>query len=1298
MPCTYKMTLGGQETTFNSEKSLRDYLEANKEKFMPKPVEDMSFEDQRDQFIDRWKLSPTVRFGEAGYIMKGGNLPTLELAKKMSKQLTERSGSLYHKLNVQYNSTYGLIHISPAVNQFDQYQIQEDSTPDDSKSPQKRTFLEVPINFRLKPDQLSGFILSSATLRTDTYTHGGEYFNIDKKREGNALQIAKSLNTTIEGLKDRVQATGISKEALADFLAGKSTVKLSVYKVDRVIDPQQFINPNEDTTIGKLRGSKITQQHNLESRIKKESDPHAKQELYKELNRVKAQIKELNRPVNQSISYIKKTFEDDVEAYKNKATHTLPEIDYAARLFDGYDVLFKSLNLEPFGDEVKTAFQAHHEQIAQLKKELREAKDDESRKYIETKGNMVLGDEEGIFPIRDIASGSSIVLAMSTTQNNPLVRYIGGLTNFAVNRAKDKTNQKGEEIKNATHALIEWGKQAGVKGVNLYNYMLEEDEKGNPNGHFVIKYGQFYSDFGKMVRTGKNDRQQVGNLLKFLSENTQSIEKLDDEFKEEWNKIYNNVLQKLKDQAVEGQSFDEQAAINSATEQANKISYGINPENFIKIMTAYNKTGSLHELDANYIKNFLDRGAYYKFMRFTPKDKFLDKKFSYIDNLPRDHPQRAFYDLFSEMHYEVNDRMRVDNMATLRRNFIAEYRKDYKDEDQSLFDYLKQEIHDWTLHTLTESPRDNIKGIDPLTGEMTKSIPFYAMDGRIKPEDKSYNLGKVLGNLVTQFNKWDALSDIETDLLAAQHILKQTPTYEVNSFGTPVTVNGEPVLKTDTSTVYKQADYHILSILYGERMKKDGVGSNKYYSYKTKERIAELDNISKERELTAEEAEDYRKLKDSYTSPTVKKGTNALMAWTSMKNIGFNLFGGMAEIFQGTTSLYLRYGGKKGVWDTLFPSILKLMNPQDSAAKNKFENLQKMFHVVGDVNPNMEESKVKKVAYYTYAIARKVSNVSYLVAALKEQQIKDKDDKEHSLYDVMDFDASGKIVLPPNFDNPFYNPDGSYSDYKYKIGQIIGKDIKQNRDREADADPIQLDQHFWGRLLGQFKASWLFEGLATRFESEHAPLNDLDKATKGIYRSFWDLSKVYTGKANALGEEESRFSMPKSILKAMLNVVKYSTFGRLTKFGAKTDQQSQLDYEGAIRTVREVQAALFLYGLVMLVSGLASGDKDKNRKMGLTFLSNYFMRTQRDMSTYFDPTSLSSIVSKNIIPSLSTVDQSWKLLEDPFRGVFGGNWYYNHGHANESLRISRDAADLVPAMNQVRMMLNKTKTQQSIFY
>lgn len=1283
----------GDPIEFESMEVLKAYVKDNLSDFnVSNDIPGTLYEEQRNKFVNRWNLKSIIKQGEFGYVTKDGKA-TLALARKMATQLKEKSGYLYSKLNLRYNSTYGLIQIS-AVDLEDSINTEESY---DIPSDQSRKFDPLPDDFKRVPTaEKSAYVLSpEKRWGNNTFVKNGELFNVERMRQGKATDIAKTQKTTTAALKNLTKFSNLSQDALDNFFKAGSTKTFWLYKISKSTGPDDLIDPDQDTEVVKFIKSKQLQIKELQNRVRQTQDAATRTELFKEINRLEAQRKAALKPANQNAAFIKKSYQDDKELFDKKSLTKPRDIEFEQRRFAGYKILFDSMDKAAFGPEIEEEFKQIYKDLNDLQSSLKDLYLQAAASEMELGGNFNLRDDNGnLLPIKDISLLQEWLLSTSETTNNPLIRYITQRAFTELSRAKDKVATKGKVIKKSTEDLIKYSKDLSLKGAAIYNYMLEEDEKGKPNGHFVVHYGKFYSELSSIMRKGKGELSDVDDFLKYVVDNTSAINVEKEKYQAAFDKIYNRELEKAS-KIHENPADAEQVA----TVAASGISYGLNPDNFMKIVERYKKQGKIEESDQKFVKGFIDTGSWYNYIKLQPSEKHIDKKYEAIQKLPDTHPQKVFYNLFSEFHYEVGSRVRVDGFATQRKNFIAEFKRDYKEDDESMFDYLKKNLHDTVLDIFTESQNENIQGVDPITKEIVRMIPFYSMDGNIPADRKNYNLGKVMMNLSKEFYKFESLSDLEDDLLLAQHVIKNTQTFKVNSRGKVIDgPDGSPLLNDDTSSISKQLDYKVISTLYGQRMKKEGAGDTKYNDYETKQRLEELDKIKEEKgELDAEQAKEYRDLKARGTVITGKKATNALINFTSVRNIAFNLFSGTGEFMQANASLYLRYGLVDG--GAALKSALSLLNPTDSDAKSKLKGLRDTFQVVGDTNSEMNESTFKKVAYAGFAPARQIGNTAYLVAVLKQQKLKDKEGNEHALFDIMSYDDNGKIVLPDNFVNPFYDEKGEYTQYKYNLQQIVTKEIRDNRDRENDIDPIAAHQYAAGRLVNQFKGSWLYQGFNTRFGAEKEGVNDLDQKSKGIYRGLWDLSKSYTTKEDALGNQTQEFSMPKTVLNVLVNLLKYSKLGRITKYGKLKEGQSTLDYEGAIRAVREVQTALFLYGMVMLLGmGKGGDDGDEMRKRIRTTMLNIFMRNQRDMSTYFDPNSLTSIVNKGIIPSLSTASDMWKIIMDIPHGIFSDKWYYNEGTQNESLRIGRDTGDMIPLFNQFRRTWNKAEKNQSIFY
>lgn len=1260
------------------------------------PKSTQSYEGQRDQFVERWKLKGVVKFGEFGYVAKSG-IATRALADRMKEQLATKSGDLYNNVRIRYDATYGLIKIDPVIKE-DLISENQDEVSFSLDNSGQRSYVELPKDFSKVPTtELKANVLSVNPIKTDTYVRGGEYFNVERIRYGTASDLTSFMRVNRDQIESLFKYSRLTPQSIKDFVKDKSEIKFYAYRVTRVEDPEEFINPDEDSAISKFRIAKVTQRNNLRKRRNSVTDETERREIYKEINRITAQIKEISKPKNQNIAFLKAKYEEDKELYANTIPKNIGELKYIDNLFQGYKILFHSTDTTIFGEEVDNEFKQAIKDIDAYQKKLKDNFNKVAIKSMEFKGKLTLTNSDGeLLPVSDISFLQSFLLSTSDTTNNPLVKYITNLSYTAISKARDKATREGDVIKKAVNELIKWGKTKGLSGAAIYDFMLEEDGEGKPTGYFAIHYGKFFSQLQKTIKDPKSDKDMVNTYLEFLSKNANNIEIETDKFKAEFQKIYEQKRAQLSLTEEDPRAIEEEALAETT-----RITYGINPENFIKIFSKYKLSTPLADSEIKFVKTYIDRGGANRFMKVVPKEEFVDPKYAKMMELPENHPQRVFYKLFVEAHYAIGNRMRNDDGSTLRRNFIAEYKRDYKGNDESMIDYLKRDIWDSAVALTTESPRDNIQGVDAITGEILRFIPFYAFDGRIAPEDKNYNLGKVMMNLTKEFAQYEVLSEIEDPLKTAEHILKETKTYATNGIGDRIYIDKEPVFNPDTSNVSKQLDYKILATLYGQRMKKEGVGAKKVYDYKTSQRMKALRELKKNNgEFTLEEEKEYRDLLKKYTVPTVKKSANLLMNTTSILNIGFNLFSGAAELIQANLSVFLRYGAKAW-YEDVFTTAINLHTPFDPVAKNKLKGLRKMFNVDGDINAEMKESKFKKVAFATFGPARSIGNTAYLVAVLKDHNIKNKAGEEFRLFDVINFDENGKIVLPEGFDNIFYESDGvTYSQYKYNLGQIVSKEIRDNRDREDALDPIASDQIALGRLVGQFKKSWLFQGFNTRVGGLKEGMNDLDSKSKGIYRSMYDISKGYTEYLDEFGEVQQVFSPLKTLGNIAINLVKYSPIARTLGFGKDNGTHDQLDYEGAVRTARELQTALALYALYIAIAAARAnaGPDDPVAKMASTALLNSVMRYQRDASTYFDPNSLASIINKNVIPSLSTITDAYKLLMDPVHGVVSDKWYYNEGQSNEQLRISRDAQDMLPLLNQIRRHMNKLTNNQSIFY
>ena len=185
---------------------------------------------------------------------------------------------------------------------------------------------------------------------------------------------------------------------------------------------------------------------------------------------------------------------------------------------------------------------------------------------------------------------------------------------------------------------------------------------------------------------------------------------------------------------------------------------------------------------------------------------------------------------------------------------------------------------------------------------------------------------------------------------------------------------------------------------------------------------------------------------------------------------------------------------------------------------------------------------------------------------------------------------------------------------------------------------MQMKGYILGRLLGQFRASWLVEGWYTRFGSEREdPF--LGRNTKGRYRTFQSI-----GINNSI----------KSLFKGIVNMIPYVNLDvtkginvKMANGDVRALSESAVDVDNLKRNIREFQFYLTLSAAVLMLRGLKGGkddDEDKSLKASMNVLINMMIRSRQDINLYASP-SVFDTVFRNPIPSMDVVKDAWKLVK-----------------------------------------------------
>jgi len=192
------------------------------------------------------------------------------------------------------------------------------------------------------------------------------------------------------------------------------------------------------------------------------------------------------------------------------------------------------------------------------------------------------------------------------------------------------------------------------------------------------------------------------------------------------------------------------------------------------------------------------------------------------------------------------------------------------------------------------------------------------------------------------------------------------------------------------------------------------------------------------------------------------------------------------------------------------------------------------------------------------------------------------------------------------------------------INNIILKIQRINDIVMGDTHSFKLiNKSFVGRLIGQFKVSWMPEAFASRLEKEHYDYK-LNRTIKGRYLTYSDLG--FTG-----------------FLVGTLQVYKSWIFGSKDYVHLKNNKGRKItetDANNLVKNTIELSLIMSFMTLGYILRYLADDEEDDAL---LTFIVNQSLLIERDL-TVISPSTVSEIVAGNLIPAYSVVTNLQSLI------------------------------------------------------
>lgn len=1188
---------------------------------------------------------------------------------------------------------------------FDDINLDEDTL-------NPKNFQDMPFKFNLDRIITGDKSLTVRTVNYEngTYNSNGSLFNVMNQGRYNINTYLEVNGLTMDQFKKKFlgeEATRYSH--IKDFLDGK--IELWVYNLAPVTSIDDVITPVDDVRFQKTLQSKKRILANLNNQLKGKLTDVRRRTIKERVDKLEEQIQRLTDVDKRTFDTVVLNAFEDITLVNNliESGITKHDIEYARSLLYGYQVTLSQFDVESDQDIAKMG-----ELLTLLdeidKRLVKETLNLSNRIVQEQTGKSTLINGT-LIDSKDIKLDT--LYGFDTTKNENIIVQ-------AITKLIKKASQTRDQVilgfqgrhEKLVKALKQFQSNKGLKGESIYDYMIQTytsgPKKGQRSGLYVSEYTPEYYDELKENKAGHDK-------LKFYAQN-HSFEVNE----EAWKVKQQNIREYYSNKEINltENQLKQKITVEEVREKlAQRAIDALNPYTMKKIFDKIRSnpasmTAQNYETFKQFEGRFGWREQGQQVLSKTPIEKWHDPKFKEIISMSKDDPRRAFFEHFDTLTKEGRREL-ADDESYLPWNYIPERKKDLG---------MVKNFKQWWTDQISQKIAQNIHGIDPITEEPLKQIPVFTVTGKVRPEDKSYNLDEVLKSFVYETKNKKYMSEIEDDVKLLERLLQEQQVYETNPDGTPKTINGEKVYKKKASNNYLQAQYRIAAQIYMERQDKEGITGAKRYDQVDKDRMEFLkkeiaalgftderkrqlnDYIYSPGKLSStdendikyvEYAKELREIESRFKNVTVSKVVNFGRFWTSIKLLGLNLFGGITEIMQGIGSLLIEGAagqffttkqGLEGLSEMVRMVGLSESNPQ----RQRITRLSKLFKVEGELNYGDEKNAITNIAYYQYKIAKLFVNNGFLIAMLKNEKIKDKAGVEHSLYDVMSVDEDMLITLPDNFNNPFtrFDEKGNIivTEESLRLQQKFREIIKANRDRDSSEDPILVDKTAIGRVLGQFKASWMFEAFNKRFGRERQSNIYTGKSSKGFYRSVKDAFMTKEEYIDDLGEIQYRTRF--NAVQGAKALAQFSFFMKYGKDGYQGDL-SELDAANLKRFMREMTLIMMIGGVIaaLRVLGSDNDEKDYVSNKALNYLINQSLRIQRDLTTYMSPNSFASIL-RNPAPITGTLIDATNIVGSIVDTALGDPYSYE-GTEREYLKIGRALEKAAPGARQIRGLINK---------
>ena len=480
---------------------------------------------------------------------------------------------------------------------------------------------------------------------------------------------------------------------------------------------------------------------------------------------------------------------------------------------------------------------------------------------------------------------------------------------------------------------------------------------------------------------------------------------------------------------------------------------------------------------------------------------------------------------------------------------------------------------------------------------------------------------------------------------------------------------------------------------------------------KMKELRAELVELEKKKADNAISEDEYKMELAAIQTEMAKwdvrkiyasKVADVAITWTQLKALSYNPMSAIANMTFGLISASIHANGRQDfTWKELKRAMSIMMNSTGralrlsslagsdsnmSAQSRKVLAIMDRMNVMGELTDaeymtaNVRKKKGIRSTLSPYQMMRSgdyfVKGLNTVAVLLKEKvKVPDGNggEKEISVWEAIDENGNWKYEDMPDWQAENPADQKKWNALRNKV-IAVNKIIMGNQDKSS---PIVMKRSMLWRLVGQFRLSWLAEGIASRFEDEHEDVQ-LGRIRKGRYRTYADI-----------GWKQSIGVLARQAL-TVLPGVKMDPFSGVVN--NKTGELiGETDKANMRRNLAEIGWYLAMYGVAMMLGALASGGDDDEQAEWFRFWANMATRSYMDIGLYGNPKIFDQVIGTTA-PALGTIKDVLNFFEAT------GKYMTEEDYEFQRWLLKLTKAGFIPQttlVNKVNTMMKKDLSELS---